>query len=221
MARRTHFRSRRARDDQAPSVVDDSAADLGGADPRRAGDDGVVDARADATAGDAGDVGRSGHRLPGIRALPVRRDPRRPQRVACAAELRPWIARTARPTVRAAALRWLAAAALIAGARAEGSPLQLRADAIAATASPSGLLTLEADGALDRRLSAEAVVWMGSADDARPDVLVMVLRAHTADGRASARVGRFIASLGALRPVQIDGAAGRLRLPLGLDVEAM
>ena len=119
----------------------------------------------------------------------------------------------------AAALRWCCAAALVAGARAEAGPLQLRADALATTASPAGLLTLEADGSIDRTLSAEAVVWMGSSDDARPDVLVMVLRARTADGWASARVGRFVASLGALRPAQIDGAAGRLRLPLLLDVE--
>jgi hypothetical protein len=119
----------------------------------------------------------------------------------------------------AARLRWFVAAALIIGARAEGNPLQLRADALATSASPAGLLTLEADGMLDRGLSAEAVVWMGSADDTRPDVLVMVLRAHTADGWASARLGRFVASLGALRPIQIDGAAGRLRLPLQLDIE--
>src|SRR5215510_6379276 len=96
--------------------------------------------------------------------------------------------------------RWLVAGALIACERAEASPLQLRADALATTASPAGLLTLEADSAFGRGLSAEAVVWMGSADDARPDVLVMVLRAHTDDGRASARVGRFVAALGALRP---------------------
>jgi hypothetical protein len=113
------------------------------------------------------------------------------------------------------------AAALIAGVRAEASPLQLRADALATTASPAGLLTLEAEGSPGRGLSAETVVWMGSADDARPDVLVMVLRAHTADGSMSGRIGRFVASLGALRPVQIDGAAGRLRLPLQLDVEAI
>jgi hypothetical protein len=119
----------------------------------------------------------------------------------------------------AARLRCCVAAALIASVRAEAGPLQLRADALATTASPAGLLTLEGDGALDRNLSAEAVVWMGSAADARPDVLVMVLRARTGDGWASARVGRFIASLGALRPAQIDGAAGRLRLPLLLDVE--
>jgi len=121
----------------------------------------------------------------------------------------------------AARLQGFIAVALIIVARAEAGPLQLRADALATTASPAGLLTLEADGSLDHGLSAEAMVWMGSADDSRPDVLVMVLRARTADGRASARVGRFIASLGALRPVQIDGAAGRLRLPLQLDVEGV
>src|SRR5439155_25576122 len=59
------------------------------------------------------------------------------------------------------------------------------------------------------------------ADDARADVLVMVLRAQTADGRVSARVGRFVAAIGALRPVQLDGAAARLRLPLQLDVEGV
>jgi hypothetical protein len=121
----------------------------------------------------------------------------------------------------AARPHWFIGVALIIVARAEANPLQLRADALATTAAPAGLLTLEANGSLDGRLSAEAVVWMGSADDTRPDVLVMALRARTADGRASARVGRFVASLGALRPVQIDGAAGRLRLPLQLDVEGV
>ena len=116
--------------------------------------------------------------------------------------------------MNAVARRWFVVIALIGSARVDAGPLQLRADALATTASPAGLLTLEADGSPGRGLSAEAVVWMGSADDARTDVLVMVLRAHTADGWASARVGRFVASLGALRPVQIDGAAGRLRLPL-------
>ena len=56
-------------------------------------------------------------------------------------------------------------------------------------------------------------------DDAPADVLVMVLRARTADGRANGRIGRFVESLGALRPVQIDGAAGRVALPHQFDVE--
>jgi hypothetical protein len=116
----------------------------------------------------------------------------------------------------------LAATALVAGsARAGADPLQLRADALTTTAAPAGLLTLEATGDLDPRLSAEAVVWTGSAaDQGHGDVLVMVVRAHTLDGRATARVGRFVESLGALRPLQIDGAAGRVRLPYALDAEA-
>lgn len=123
--------------------------------------------------------------------------------------------------MKATTLRWLVVTALLGSARVEAGPLQLRADALATTASPAGLLTLEAAGSAGQRLSAEAVVWMGSIDDeARPEVLVIALRAHTADGRASARVGRFVASLGALRAVQIDGGAGRLRLPLQLDLDA-
>ena len=79
----------------------------------------------------------------------------------------------------AATLRWLVAIALILGTRAEAGPLQLRADALATTASPAGLLTLEADGAIDRGLSAEAVVWMGSAsDDGRADGVGHRLHRH-------------------------------------------
>ena len=111
--------------------------------------------------------------------------------------------------------------AIAIGGHAHGDPLQLRADALATTAAPAGLLTLAADGALGQGLSAEAVVWTGSAaDQAHSNVLVMVLRAHTAGGRVSGRFGRFVETLGALRPIQVDGAAGRLRLPLGVDVEA-
>jgi hypothetical protein len=52
------------------------------------------------------------------------------------------------------------------------------------------------------------------------DVLVVALRTRTADGRARAQLGRFVAMLGALRPLQIDGAMGHVRLPHRLDAEA-
>lgn len=119
-------------------------------------------------------------------------------------------------------IRWLLAAGAIAlPARAASDPLQLRADALASTAAPAGLVTLEARAAESPGLSAEAVVWSGSAgDQGHTDVLVMALRLRSADGTAGLRVGRFVESLGALRPIQIDGAAGRVRLPLRLDVEA-
>ena len=91
---------------------------------------------------------------------------------------------------------------------------RLRADALATTAAPAGLLTLAADGDAGRTVSAEAVVWTGrtgstAGDRADGDVLVIALHARTADGRASGTLGRFVATLGALRPVHVDGARGR------------
>jgi hypothetical protein len=112
--------------------------------------------------------------------------------------------------------------ALAAGSPALADPIALRADALATTAAPAGLVTVEADGDAGPNASAEAVVWTGSGtigDTGHADVLVIALRAHTTDGRAAVRVGRFVETLGGLRPVQIDGAAGRLRLPQRIDVE--
>jgi len=105
---------------------------------------------------------------------------------------------------------------------ASADPIRLRADALATTDAPAGLVTIEADGRQGADLSAEAVVWIGGGtigDTGHSDVLVMALRARTLDGRLSGRFGRFVESLGALRPVQVDGAAGRVRLPHRIDVE--
>ena len=102
-------------------------------------------------------------------------------------------------------------------ATAHAESLRLRADALATTASPAGLLVLEAQGG-----DAEAVVWVaGSEDERTGDVLVIAVRAHTASGRAGARLGRFVSTLGALRAAHVDGGALRLRLPYGFDVEAV
>ncbi len=114
-------------------------------------------------------------------------------------------------------------AAIASAATAQAEPLVLRADALATTQSPAGLMVLDASTSAASQVSAEAIVW--TAAQALPgehagDVLVIAMRARTADGRASARVGRFVESLGALRPVQIDGAAGRVGLPYQLDAEA-
>jgi hypothetical protein len=45
------------------------------------------------------------------------------------------------------------------------------------------------------------------------------LRARDAKGRASATLGRFVATVGALRPVHVDGAGARVHLPHRFDVE--
>ena len=100
---------------------------------------------------------------------------------------------------------------------AAADPLRLRGDALATTQSPAGLLTLQASGEHGSSLSAEAVVWMGESTG---DVLVIALRAHGLHGRATATLGRFVATVGALRPVHVDGVGARLRLPYRLDVEA-
>ncbi|HEY5952065.1 MAG TPA: hypothetical protein VIV40_41495 [Kofleriaceae bacterium] len=102
------------------------------------------------------------------------------------------------------------------GGPASADPLRLRADALAGTQSPAGLLVLEADGKASATTNAEAVVW--TANDSA-DVLVIAVRARTKDGKVGGKVGRFVASLGALRPVHVDGAAGRVRLAKKFDVE--
>jgi hypothetical protein len=99
---------------------------------------------------------------------------------------------------------------------AAADPLRLRGDALATTQSPAGLHTLQAAGERDSNLSAEAVVWRGETTG---DVLVIALRAHAVRGRATATLGRFVATVGALRPVHVDGAGARLRLPYRFDVE--
>jgi hypothetical protein len=111
---------------------------------------------------------------------------------------------------------------LLVATSARAEPLVLRADAFASTAAPAGLLTLSADADAGPGLTAEAVVWTGRTAAVRSDgdVLVIALHAHTRNGRLRATLGRFVATLGALRPVQIDGISSRVRLPHAIDVDA-
>jgi len=117
----------------------------------------------------------------------------------------------------------IAIAIAVAAPAAGADPLRLRADALASAASPAGLLVLEAENTPRAGLSAEAVVWMGGGrtpgEDTTGDVLVIAVRAQTRSGRANAQVGRFVSTLGALRPAHVDGGAARLRLPRRFDVE--
>jgi hypothetical protein len=111
-----------------------------------------------------------------------------------------------------------------AASSAHADPLRLRGNALATTTSPAGLLTLDANGEQSSNLSAEALVWVAGqpspGEDTRGDVLVIALRAHDSKGRANGTLGRFVATVGALRPVHVDGAGARLHLPHRFDVEA-
>ncbi len=117
------------------------------------------------------------------------------------------------------------AATLVGIVPASADPIRLRGDALATTASPAGLLVLNADGALRERFTAEAVVWMAGArtpgDEVSGDVLVIAIHGRSRDGKIAGRVGRFVSTLGALRPVHVDGGSVRVRLPQRIDAEAV
>lgn len=127
-------------------------------------------------------------------------------------------------------MKRLALLALVLAARpADAKPLRLRADALATTASPAGLLVLETDSPTLENgtgtLSAEAVVWIAGSqtpgEDQAGDVLVITVEAREAKNRARARLGRFVSTLGALRATHIDGASVRLALPYSFEAEAI
>ncbi len=117
---------------------------------------------------------------------------------------------------------------VVMAAPATADPLRLRADALASTQSPVGLLTLEGEGDAAGWLTAEALVWLGAGvgvgDDVSGasdgDALVIALRARRPGGAAEARLGRMVIVSGALRPLHLDGVAGRVRLPRRMDAEA-
>lgn len=98
-------------------------------------------------------------------------------------------------------------------ASAQADPVQLRANIFA----PAGVLALEAGGKTDA-VSAETLVWVG---DSTGDVLVIAVRGRALHDRVRGTLGRFVATLGAMRPVHVDGASARIRLPRRFDVEAI
>lgn len=82
------------------------------------------------------------------------------------------------------------------------------------------LLVLRGEGAPNELVSAEALVWGGLRDGGEADVLVVAVDVRDRERRVGGRVGRFVESLGALRPVHMDGASVWARLPLELRVDA-
>src|SRR5207247_1234843 len=57
-------------------------------------------------------------------------------------------------------------------------------------------------------------------DDAEADALTVAVQLRDPRGRASLRLGRQVMAVGALRPVQADGAYGLLRLPWSMTLES-
>jgi hypothetical protein len=102
----------------------------------------------------------------------------------------------------------IAALGLLVASPAAADPYRLRADALATVQSPSGLVALQADGDVEGGMRAEALLWLG---DDSADALVADIEGER--GPVVARLGRFVVMVGALRPVHLDGASARVRLP--------
>jgi hypothetical protein len=84
------------------------------------------------------------------------------------------------------------------------------------------LLVLRGQGeSADRRVSGEAWVWAGARNELDGDVVVADVQLQDQRRHAELTLGRFVVDLGALRPVHLDGASARIRLPEALSVEAI
>jgi hypothetical protein len=97
------------------------------------------------------------------------------------------------------------------GRPATAEPLRLRGDALVQTQSPVGLLVLRGEDRLKPWLDAESVVWLGASSGEAPlgangDVLTLSVRARDIATGSELRAGRMVVSMGAIRPVHIDGA---------------
>jgi len=116
------------------------------------------------------------------------------------------------------------AATVAAPPASQAEPLRLRADAFDATAAPAGLLDLQAGGSLQDWLRADAVVWLGTSDGTDGEAEVLIIAAKAKAPRkiidADATVGRFVLTVGALRPLHLDGLDASVRLPSRLTAEA-
>jgi hypothetical protein len=118
-----------------------------------------------------------------------------------------------------AALALLSVASQSPAARAD--PYRLQADALGQSrADRVGLIALGGRARPNEWVSAEASVWAGAGTDVDADVLTLVVRVREPSGLGDAQLGRFVIGPGAIRPIHVDGVAGRLRLPLGFGVEA-
>jgi hypothetical protein len=119
----------------------------------------------------------------------------------------------------------MAALTLLSGVGANAEPLRLRGDALVQTRSPAGLLMLRGEDRSLPWLDAEGVAWMGASAAREPlaatgDVLTLSVRARDLATGSELRAGRMIVSMGALRPVHVDGARALGRVFGGTTVEA-
>lgn len=116
---------------------------------------------------------------------------------------------------------------------AHAQALRLRGDALVQTRSPVGLMMLQGEDRLRPWLDAEAMTWLGVTDAANGapgpgagslgpagDVVTVSVRARDVRTGSELRVGRMVVSMGAVRPLHVDGARGLVRVFGGTTAEA-
>jgi hypothetical protein len=114
---------------------------------------------------------------------------------------------------------------LVGSSRRASAQLRLRGDALVQTRSPVGLLVLRGEDKRTPWLDAETVTWLGATGGSEPtgamgDVLTLSVRTRDVKTGSELRAGRMLVSMGAVRPVHIDGARGLARAFGGTTVEA-
>ncbi len=132
-----------------------------------------------------------------------------------------------RVSVRRSVLTPTVAVAIGATSLARADPYRLSADAVGYTQAPQtpvGLIVLQGDGSPSPWADAEAMAWTGATNGSYSngpyDVLSAMVRLHDPRNVVQLRLGRQLLTVGALRPVHLDGADVRLRAPTGTTFEA-
>lgn len=104
---------------------------------------------------------------------------------------------------------------------AAAEPYRLRGTAFGSARAPTGLLILDGSGQTGIA-HGEVLVWAGNAElGAEADTLVASVVLRDPKHRGQLRLGRWVATLGGLRPVQLDGVGVLGRLPTATTLEAI
>lgn len=90
------------------------------------------------------------------------------------------------------------------------------------TPAPVGLLVLRGEDRVRPWIDAETVTWMGMTDQpgASGDVLSLSVRMRDVKSGSELRAGRMLVSMGAVRPLQIDGVRGLVRVSESTTLES-
>lgn len=126
----------------------------------------------------------------------------------------PWFASNA-SGISLSTLRCLGAALVacvsLTSTRAAAQPHRVGAELWGQADPNVGLVVLQGSTRKYPYVDAEALLWAGVGPEEQIDALVVSVRVRDKEGRAEARLGRFILATGAVRAVQIDGGIATFR----------